>query len=151
MEHRIIIYSLAGLAVLFSACVRPGGEKENIECSLSTWQLDEKSHKAIVNHCVETNFTDTPATFVLERNGEDLLLQFNGQNHVWTASANKRYFYATQVLKSSVSGRICDYQTEISIYFRLTGRDQSKIKGIWRATSCDYCPIVEFIATKLTN
>lgn len=149
MRHRIITYSIAGLAVLLCACARPGEEKENNDNVHSTWQLDEKSHHAIVNQCVETDFTDLPATFTLERKGEDLILQFNGQKHIWLAPANKRYFYATQVLKSSVPGRFCNYQTEISIYFRLTGSNQSKIMGVWRATSCDYCPIVEFIAYKI--
>ncbi|MDO9634530.1 MAG: hypothetical protein Q7J05_05715 [Paludibacter sp.] len=149
MVHRIITYSIAGLTVLLSTCVRPEGKKGNDVPSYSTWQLDEKSHQAIVNHCVEIDFTDSPAKFIMERNGDDLLLHFIGQHQVWMASANKRYFYATQVLKSSVSGRFCDYQTAISIYFRLTGCDQSKIKGIWRATSCDYCPKVEFIAYRI--
>ncbi|MFA6402766.1 MAG: hypothetical protein WCX31_14275 [Salinivirgaceae bacterium] len=149
MGRRIITYSLVGLTMLFCACVSPGGEKGNDNHLRSTWQLDEKTHQAIVHHCVETNFTDTPATFILTRKGEDILLQFNGQHHVWMAQADKSFFYARQVLKSSKSGRFCDFQMEISISFRLTGNNQSKIKGIWRAPTCDYCPQVEFIAYKI--
>ncbi|MDP3463156.1 MAG: hypothetical protein Q8S18_10230 [Bacteroidales bacterium] len=149
MRLRIISNSVAGLAMLLSACARPGGEKENENQLHSTWQLDEKSHQAIVNHCVETSFADVPATFTLERKGEDLILQFNGQHHVWIAPADKKYFYSSQLLKSSVAGRFCNFQTEISIYFNLKSSDQSKIEGTWRATTCDYCPKVYFYAHRI--
>jgi hypothetical protein len=146
MVYRIIKYSLLGLALLLNACVNSGGEKRNEVHLHSSWQLDDKTHQAILNHCVETNFTDMPAKFTLKRKGEDLLLQFNGHHYIWMAPADKKYFYACQVLKSSTSGRFCGFQTEISIYFRLPGQDQNKIKGTWLATECDYCPKVEFIA-----
>ncbi|WP_423127845.1 hypothetical protein [Gaoshiqia sp. Z1-71] len=149
MKCRIIIFSMAGLAMWLGACISPGAEKENDVYILSTWQLDEKTHHSIVHHCVETEFADIPAVFVLKKKGDDLLLQFNGQHHIWVAPANKKYFYACQVLKSSASGRFCGFQTEISIYFSLAGRDQNKIKGLWRATTCDYCPRVEFIAHRI--
>lgn len=149
MGRRIITYSVAGLAVLLSACVSPEGEKENDVHLHSTWQLDEKSHQAIVNHCVEAKFADTPAIFTLKREGEVLILQFNGQHHIWMAPANKNYFYSSQLLKSSLSGRFCNFQTEISIYFNLKGSDQSKIEGTWRAATCDYCPKVYFNAYRI--
>lgn len=149
MRHIIITFSLTGLAILLSTCVNPEKKKENVAHIYSTWQLDEKTHKAILYHCVETEFTDTPAIFILQRKGEDLLLQFNGQYHIWMAPANKKYFYACQVLKSSASGRFCGFQTEISIHFSLAGIEQNKLRGIWRASSCDYCPKVEFIAYRI--
>jgi hypothetical protein len=139
------------MAVLLSACLRPGGELENDEHLHSTWQLDEKSHQAIVHHCVETEFSDTPAIFTLKHIGDDLILQFNGQRSAWTAPADKNYFYSSQLLKSSESGRFCNFQTEISIYFKLPDNDQSKIKGTWRASSCYYCPKVYFSADRITN
>ncbi len=155
---------LAGIGILafglLSACnFRDGsavsllGEPKNIEPVVvhlpSIWQLNEKTHLAITYHCVEIEFTDTPATFTLKKKGKDLLMQFDGQHQVWMAPAGKRYFYARQVLKSSTSGRFCGFDTEISIYFRLTGREPNKIKGIWQATTCDYCPKVEFIAHRI--
>jgi hypothetical protein len=115
----------------------------------STWQLDQKSHQAILHHCVEVEFTETPAKFILEKKGENLFLNFNGLQYVWVAPANKRYFYSRQVLKSSTAGRFCGFQTEISIYFRLDKRDSNVIKGVWRATTCEYCPPINFVAYRV--
>jgi hypothetical protein len=140
---------MIGLTVLLICCTSTDRKLAMNDLINSTWQLDEKSHQAIVHQCVETDFTDTPATFILKRCGEDMLLQFNGQHHIWNSPANKRYFYASQVLRSSTSGRLCGFQTEISIYFRLIGNDQSKIKGTWRTTHCDICPKVDFIAYRI--
>jgi len=151
MKLRIIINSVAVLVVVLSACARPGREKVKEVQLHSIWQLDEKSHQAITHHCVETEFADTPAIFTLKRKGEDLILQFNGQRHVWIAPANKSHFYSRQLLKSSVAGRFCSFQTEISIYFSLPGKDQSKIKGTWRAITCDYCPNVYFDAHRINH
>lgn len=151
MRGWIMTYSIAGLTVLLSSCFRTGGNLGNDDQLQSTWQLDTASHHAIVNHCVENEFTDNPAIFTIKRKGEELILQFKGQHNVWVAPANKKYFYATQVIKSSVSGRFCNFQTEISIYFRFTGSDQNKITGTWRATSCNYCPTVYFNANKLNE
>lgn len=149
MVCRKIKYSMIGLALLISACINPDKQKENDTEIYSTWQLDEKTHKAILHHCVETEFTDNPAIFILQRKGEDLLLQFNGQNYVWMAPAGKKYFYGCQVLKSSTLGRFCGFQIEISIYFRLLGENQNRIEGIWQSATCEYCPKVEFIAYKI--
>jgi len=144
-------YSIAGLTVLLCACFRTGGNLGNDDQLQSTWQLDTASHHAIVNHCVETEFSDTPAIFTLKHTGDDMILQFNGQRSVWTAPADKNYFYSSQLLKSSESGRFCNFQTEISIYFKLPDNDQSKIKGTWRASSCYYCPKVYFSAYRINK
>ncbi|MDP2236523.1 MAG: hypothetical protein Q8J88_08835 [Bacteroidales bacterium] len=140
---------MASLVVLLGACASPKGEKENDANLYSTWQLDEKSHQAIVNHCVETEFADSPAIFILQRKENELILQFKGQPHVWIAPADKRYFNSSQLLKSSVAGRLCNYQTEISINFRLTGSDQKRIQGTWRAPRCPYCTKVYFNANRI--
>lgn len=147
MGYRVITYSIVGLALMLTNCIRL---VNNIPLD-STWQLDEKTHQEIVHHCVDIEFLETPATFTLKRIDDALILQFNGQCHIWKASANKSYFFARQVLKSSAAGRFCGFQTEISIHFRLAGRNPEKIKGTWQATTCDYCPKVEFIAYKMNN
>lgn len=146
---RITIYSMAGLSMLLFACVMPGSEKGKDNYLYSIWQLDEKSHHAIVNQCVETSFTDTPAIFTLEKKDKDILLRFNGLSHVWTAPADKTHFYASQMLKSSLSGKFCGFQTEISIHFKLTDRNQNIIMGTWRGATCEYCPKVAFVAYKI--
>jgi hypothetical protein len=149
MIYKTIKYSIAGLAVLLCACLSPKGEKASGDHLIGTWQLDEKTHLAITHHCVETEFTGNPATFTLKRKGDALWLQFIGQDHIWIAPANRKSFNACQMLKSSASGRFCGFQTEICIYFRLTGPDQSQIKGLWRTPTCDYCPQVDFVAHKI--
>jgi hypothetical protein len=149
MRCKIFTYAVVALSILLNACVSSFKEKGIDVSTQSIWQLDEKSHLAILHHCVDVEFTETPAKFILEKKGENLLLNFNGLQYIWVAPVNNRHFYSRQVMKTSSAGRFCGFQTEISIYFSLDRSDPNLIKGVWRATTCEYCPQINFVAYRI--
>ena len=151
MIKSILIPGIAGMVLLLSACINYIGESDSKNQYFGIWQLDSASSEAIAHHCVVTEFADHPATFTLSGKGKDIVLQFNGLDNSWVAPANKEYFHATQILKSSVTGRLCNFETEITIHLRFSGNGQSGLSGTWRASSCRYCPVVYFNAGKLSQ
>lgn len=118
-----------------------------------TWTLDEETVDWLPRSCIDHAFDENsePGFDILSQN-DLLIVQFrNGYKTTWIGDIKNRRFTASQILRTSTSGRFCGSETRVRIQLKFTESESDSLTGIWQTPQCSVCPDRHFGAVRTVH